>query len=55
MGSPETPTPQQYLHLERAGQLAIADNFKKVQVKGSSADLSFNLPRQAVSLFVFEK
>lgn len=54
MGSPQKPSVQQYLELEKAGQLAEMNSMEQVSVKNSSANLHLNLPRQAVSLLVFE-
>ena len=53
MGSPQSPTAEQYSQLERAGKLAsLAD--QSVAVKEGKATLRLELPRQAVSLLVFE-
>ena len=54
IGSPQKPTPQQYAELEKAGQLAEMNTLTKISVKDSSANLHLTLPRQAVSLLVFE-
>ncbi|MEP6900717.1 MAG: beta-xylosidase [Actinomycetota bacterium] len=54
MGSPPNLSPQQYTQLEKAGQLAEINTREKVMVKDSSANLQLILPRQAVSLLVFE-
>jgi xylan 1,4-beta-xylosidase len=54
MGSPQNPSPQQYAQLEKAGQLNPGDPPEMVQVKDSAAVLRLMLPRQAVSLLVFE-
>ena len=54
MNSPEKPTPQQYAELEKAGQLSEINNVQKVSVKNSTANINLKLPRQAVSLLVFE-
>jgi xylan 1,4-beta-xylosidase len=54
MGSPQSPSPDQYAALEKAGQLAQIDNPPTIIVNGGTASLPFTLPRQAVSLFVLE-
>jgi xylan 1,4-beta-xylosidase len=54
MGSPATPTPEQYRELETAGQLAELPGPQPISFKDGAARLSFNLPRQAVSLVVLE-
>jgi xylan 1,4-beta-xylosidase len=53
MGSPAEPSAEQYTKLEAAGQLADMGPAKAVTVKGNKADVSFELPRQAITLFVF--
>lgn len=50
MGSPQSPTPDQYAQLEQAGQLAALGAAETVRVENAQARLRFNLPRQAVSL-----
>jgi xylan 1,4-beta-xylosidase len=54
MGAPQQPTTEQYAQLERAGQLAALGAPAAVRVDNSAATVKFNLPRQAVSLLVFE-
>jgi xylan 1,4-beta-xylosidase len=50
LGSPQSPTPQQYAGMEAAGQLQLLSSPEwRKPVKGS-VDVSFPLPRQAVSL-----
>lgn len=53
MGSPQQPTAQQYLQLEKAGQLAEpkAENLRVIDAK---AEMSIALPRHAVALLVIE-
>ncbi len=52
MGSPQSPTPEQYAQLEKAGQLAaLAESSARVQ--NGKANLRFTLPRRAVSLLQF--
>jgi xylan 1,4-beta-xylosidase len=50
MGSPQSPTPEQIERLKAAGQLQLFDSPRWVKVAGGSAEISFALPRQAVSL-----
>jgi xylan 1,4-beta-xylosidase len=50
MGSPQTPTPEQYKKLEAAGQLELLESPR--WLKGP-AELDFAMPRQAVSLLEF--
>jgi len=54
MGSPKEPTPEQYVSLEKAGQLAKMAPAKTVKVDGGKVTIPFTLPRQGVSLFVLE-
>jgi xylan 1,4-beta-xylosidase len=54
MGSPVQPAPEQYARLEQAGQLAELGAPETVLVQEGKAALRFALPRQAVSLLVFE-
>jgi len=54
MGSPEQPAPEQYARLEQAGQLASLGAPETVSVQDGKAAFRFALPRQAVSLLVFE-
>ena len=54
MGSPQKPTPEQYAELEKAGQLTEINELTKVSVKDFAANVNLQLPRQAVSLLVFE-
>jgi xylan 1,4-beta-xylosidase len=53
MGSPQQPTAEQYAELEQAGQLAELEP-EEVGIENGAAKLSFELPRQGVSLLVFE-
>jgi xylan 1,4-beta-xylosidase len=50
MGSPQNPTPEQYAQLEAAGQLELLASPEWVSSKDGKVELSFSLPRQAVSL-----
>jgi xylan 1,4-beta-xylosidase len=54
MGSPQTPTPEQYAELEMAGRLTQIDAPATTTIDGGKAVLRFTLPRQAVSLVVLE-
>ena len=54
MGSPHAPTPAQYSHLEKAGQLEAMPGPSIIDVAGSRATMGFILPRQAVSLLIVE-
>jgi xylan 1,4-beta-xylosidase len=50
MGSPQSPTPEQYAQLEAAGQLSLFTSPEWASVKGGQIEVRFSLPRQAVSL-----
>ncbi len=50
LGSPQSPTPEQYQQLEKAGKLATVGAAQTVEIENGNAGLKFNLPRQAVSL-----
>jgi len=50
MGGPQNPTPEQYAQLAAAGQLQLLTSPEWVSSKGGSAELTFALPRHAVSL-----
>ena len=54
MGSPATPTPEQYKALEKAGLLARFGVPEKVHVTGGTLTTRLTLPRQSVSLLVLE-
>jgi xylan 1,4-beta-xylosidase len=53
MGSPEKPTPQQFIDLERAGQLETIGNPETVSIAAGAAGVKLKLPRQGVALLVF--
>src|SRR5262249_48309821 len=53
MGSPQEPTNEQYLKLEQAGHLATVDA-PLIQRKDGQTSLSFDLPRQGISLLVLQ-
>ncbi|MBW3637027.1 MAG: beta-xylosidase, partial [Armatimonadetes bacterium] len=54
MGAPQQPTSEQYALLEQAGQLAQLAPPSNGTVEKGVLSLSFDLPRQAVSLLVWE-
>jgi len=54
MGSPQNPTARQYAQLEKAGHLAQIGSKRSCGVKNNKVTLQLDLPRQAVSLLVFE-
>lgn len=53
MGSPQTPTPEQYASLERAGHLELLSPPVWLPVVNGKVEVSFTLPRQGVSLIQF--
>ena len=54
MGSPQNPSEQQYRTLEKAGQLTGMGGPEVIRIKEAGTTIQATLPRQAVSLFVFE-
>jgi xylan 1,4-beta-xylosidase len=54
MGSPIAPTRAQYTELEAAGKLATLEPPTTLRGDGGALAVRFSLPRQAVSLVVFE-
>jgi xylan 1,4-beta-xylosidase len=54
LGSPQPPSPAQYAQLERAGQLAMLGAPQPVPVQDGKTTLKLTLPRQAVSLLIFD-
>jgi xylan 1,4-beta-xylosidase len=50
MGSPQNPTPEQYALLEKAGQLEMIGSPRWMEIKNGASLISFDLPRQGVSL-----
>jgi xylan 1,4-beta-xylosidase len=54
MGSPQQPTAQQYAQLEKAGRLTEIDRKQSCRVENNQVILELDMPRQAVSLLVFE-
>jgi xylan 1,4-beta-xylosidase len=53
MGSPQTPTPEQYTQLEKAGQLAQIGAAQMLEATQAGAKVTVTLPRQAVTLLQF--
>ncbi len=54
LGSPPSPTPEQYAQLEQAGKLTPSGPASPLNVANGRATLQVSLPRQAVSLLVLE-
>jgi xylan 1,4-beta-xylosidase len=54
IGSPASPTPDQYAELSRAGQLALLDSPEWIRADRGKLTLRASLPRQAVSLIRLE-
>ncbi|MGC4073983.1 MAG: beta-xylosidase [Nibricoccus sp.] len=54
MGSPIAPTQEQYTQLERESQLTTIGDVSAVEVKNGEVATNFSLPRQGVSLLVFD-
>ena len=50
MGSPQSPTPEQYAQLRRAGQLELLTSPQWLDVTNGEATISMEMPRQATSL-----
>jgi xylan 1,4-beta-xylosidase len=50
MGSPQQPTPEQQTRLEATGQLQLLGSPEWEDVKAGKIELTFSLPRQAISL-----
>jgi xylan 1,4-beta-xylosidase len=50
MGSPQKPTVEQYDRLEAAGQLQLLHSPEWLRVRDGKVEMTFPLPRQAVSL-----
>jgi xylan 1,4-beta-xylosidase len=53
MGSPQTPSPEQYAQLEAAGQLELLESPRWDVAKDGKMRLAFQLPRHGVSLIRF--
>ena len=54
MGSPQQPTPAQIAHMEQAGQLTPLHAPEAARVENGTLTARFPLPRQAVSLLIWE-
>jgi len=50
MGSPQSPTPDQYVRLKAAGQLELLTSPEWLDVDDGKVEIALTLPRQAVSL-----
>ena len=50
MGSPQSPTQEQYAQLQAAGQLELLTSPKWLDVSDGKVVIDTNLPRQATSL-----
>jgi xylan 1,4-beta-xylosidase len=50
MGSPQSPTPEQYERLRAAGQLQWLDSPRWIASENGTVGLAFTLPGQAISL-----
>ncbi len=53
MGSPQSPTPQQYAQLKAAGGLQLLDSPSWIDLSEGTGTVSFDLPRHGVSLVRF--
>ncbi len=54
LGSPQTPTAEQYKNLESAGQLQLLTSPAWVHIRNGTAQLQIELPRQGLSLVRIE-
>jgi xylan 1,4-beta-xylosidase len=54
MGSPQSPTAEQYARLKQAGQLELLTSPTWTDVDGGRVSIEMELPRQATSLLRFE-
>jgi xylan 1,4-beta-xylosidase len=54
LGSPQQPTARQYAQLEKAGRLTEMDRRRSCRVENNGVVVKLEMPRQAVSLLVFE-
>lgn len=54
MGSPQDPTPEQYLELEKTGKLQVLEAPRERRVKDGKLVIRMDLPGQAVSLLKAE-
>ena len=55
LGSPQSPTPEQYSQIEKAGRLAAMHEPQPIEIRNAKATIRFALPRQGVSLLVIEQ
>ncbi len=55
MRSPQQPTQEQYGVIEAAGQLEALEMERQIHIMDEQISLSFDLPRQGVSLLVLER
>jgi len=53
MGSPQNPTPKQYAQLKAAGGLQLLESPRWIDLDAGAATVSFELPRQGISLVRF--
>jgi xylan 1,4-beta-xylosidase len=54
MGSPQAPSEQQYMELEREGMLEMLSEPHDIAVDRGRSTIEFILPRAAVSLLIVE-
>jgi xylan 1,4-beta-xylosidase len=54
MGEPQGPSASQYQELEAVGKLATLGSGEKITISNNSLSVDFNLPRQGVSLLIFD-
>jgi xylan 1,4-beta-xylosidase len=50
MGSPQNPSAEQLAQLKSAGQLQLLESPRSIRSRKGTADISFPMPRQAISL-----
>jgi xylan 1,4-beta-xylosidase len=55
MGSPQQPTAKQYAELTEASKLAMLESPRPLIVKDGGSIITFDLPRQGVSLLLLQK
>ena len=55
LGSPASPTTAQYAALEKAGQLTRVSKPSALPINNGGASLRLSLPRQSVSLLIFDR
>jgi xylan 1,4-beta-xylosidase len=54
MGSPQSPSAEQYRELEAAGQLELLESPRWIEIREGKAEIGCVLPRQGVSLVRLE-